>query len=92
MHAVVVKVAVHEDEELGLKYLRENIVPGVSQAPGFVAGYWVRLEGGDEGDSVIVFESEDAARGAAERIREGVSSNPGVTLKDVSVGEVVANA
>ena len=92
MHAVVVKVAVHEDEELGLQYLRENIVPGVSQAPGFVAGYWVRLEGGDEGNSVIVFESEDAARGAAERIGEGVSSNPGVTLKDVSVGEVVANA
>ncbi len=92
MHAVVVKVAVHDDEELGLQYLRENIVPGVSQAPGFVAGYWVRLEGGDEGNSVIVFESEDAARGAAERIREGVSSNPGVTLKDVSVGEVVANA
>jgi len=92
MHAVVVKVAVHDDEETGLQYLRENIVPAVSQAPGFVAGYWVRLEGGDEGNSVIVFESEDAARGASERIREGVGSNPGVTLKDVSVGEVVANA
>jgi hypothetical protein len=91
MHAVVIKVSI-QDDETSLEYLRENIVPGVSQAPGFVAGYWVRLEGGDEGNAVVVFESEDAARAAAGRIREGVGSNPGVTLKDVSVGEVVANA
>jgi hypothetical protein len=64
----------------------------VTQAPGFVAGYWVRLEGGDQGNSVIVFESEDAARAAAEQIRESVGSNPGVTIDAVTVGEVVANA
>jgi hypothetical protein len=52
----------------------------------------VRLEGGDEGNSVVVFESEDAARAAADQIRENVGSNPGVTLNDVTVGEVVANA
>ena len=91
MHAVVVKVSI-QDEEPSLKYLRDDIVPGVSQAPGFVAGYWVRLEGGDEGNSVIVFESQDAARAAAAQVRESVGSNPGVTIKDVSVGEVVANA
>ena len=91
MHAVVVKVSI-QDGPAATEFLRENIVPGVSQAPGFVAGYWVRLEGGDEGNSVVVFESEDRARAAAERIRESVGSNPGVTLKDVSVGEVVANA
>ena len=91
MHAVVTKVSV-QDDETSRKFLRENIVPSVAQAPGFVAGYWVRLEGGDEGNSVAVFESEDAARTAAERVRESVDSNPGVTLRDVSVGEVVANA
>jgi hypothetical protein len=91
MHAIVTRVSV-QDAETATKNLREEIVPGVSQAPGFVAGYWVRLEGGDEGCSVIAFESEEAARAAAERVREGVRSNPGVTLKDVTVGEVVANA
>jgi heme-degrading monooxygenase HmoA len=91
MHAVVVKVSI-EDGPTATEFLREKIVPGVSQAPGFVAGYWVRLEGGDEGNSVIVFESEDAARAAAEQIRANVGSNPGVTLNDVTVGEVVANA
>ena len=91
MHAVVVKVSI-QDGPAATEFLRERIVPGVSQAPGFVAGYWVRLEGGDEGNSVIVFESEDAARAAAKQIRENTSSNPGVTLNDVTVGEVVANA
>jgi heme-degrading monooxygenase HmoA len=91
MHAVVVKVSVQEGPA-ATEFLRERVVPAVSQAPGFVAGYWVRLEGGDEGNSVIVFESEDAARAAAGQIRDSTGSNPGVTLNDVAVGEVVANA
>ena len=63
MHAVVVKVSIQEGQgPEATEFLRGTIVPRVSQAPGFVAGYWVRLEGGDEGNSVIVFESEDAAR------------------------------
>ena len=91
MHAVVVKVSV-TDAPAATEFLRENVVPNVSQAPGFVAGYWVRLEGGNEGNSMIVFESEDAARTAADQLRANIGSNPGVTLNDVSVGEVVANA
>lgn len=91
MHAVVVKVSVTEGPT-ATKFLRETVVPNVSKAPGFVAGYWVRLEGGDEGNSVIVFESEDAARAAADQMRPNIDSNPGVTLKDLTVGEVVANA
>ena len=91
MHAVVVKVSVN-DGEPATKYLREEIVPRIKEAPGLVAGYWVRLEGGDEGNSVIVFESEEQARAVSERIRGNIDDNPGVTLKDISVGEVVANA
>ena len=91
MHAVVVKVSV-QDGPTATKFLRETIVPRVSQAPGFVAGYWVRLEKGDEGNSVIVFESESAARSAAEQIQQNVGANEGVKLNDVSIGEVVANA
>jgi hypothetical protein len=91
MHAVVTRVSVQEGPA-ATDFLREKIVPGVKQAPGFVAGYWVRLEGGDEGTSVIVFESEDNARAAAAGIEENVGQNPGVTLKSVTVGEVVAQA
>jgi hypothetical protein len=90
MHAVVTKVTVTEGES-ATKYLRDEIVPRVSEVPGLVAAYWVRLEGGDEGNSVIVLESEDQARGVADQIRAATGSNPGVNLIDVSVGEVVAN-
>ena len=90
MHAVVVSVSISGDADPQevVTHLRENIVPSVSQAPGFVSGYWVRLEGGDRGRAVVVFESEDGARGA----REMIQPAPGVTLESVDIGEVVANA
>jgi hypothetical protein len=88
MHAVVVSVTINDFEQ-ARDYLRSEIVPRVKQAPGFVAGYWVHIEGG-KGRGTIVFESEDAARGAADQI----SQQPGdfVTLDSVDVGEVVERA
>ena len=68
--------------------LREQVVPGVSQAPGFVTGYWMRK--GNGGRSFVIFESEDAARAASERIRGMAPS--GVTVDEVEVREVVAHA
>lgn len=87
MHAVVVKVKVH-DVEAGVSALRDEVVPRVSQAPGFVAGYWTRKD--DSGLSMIVFDSEEAATRASEMIPEGVPE--GVTFESVEVREVVANA
>ncbi|HEX8959504.1 MAG TPA: hypothetical protein VF770_06745 [Solirubrobacterales bacterium] len=87
MHAVVVKVTVN-DPEAAESALREQVVPGVSQAPGFVAGYWTRKD--NTGLSMVVFESEDAARGMGDRIGEIVPD--AVTLEDVEVREVVASA
>ncbi|TMK97906.1 MAG: hypothetical protein E6G34_09465 [Actinobacteria bacterium] len=89
MHAVITKVTIN-DRATAEGYLREQVVPNAQQAPGFVAGYWVRTEG--EGRGVIVFDSEDSARAASERIRERIGGNPGATLVGVSVGEVVASA
>jgi hypothetical protein len=88
MHAVVVNVTVN-DFEAGLANLRGEVVPRVSQAPGFVAGYWLRPVD-DKGLGVIVFESEEAARGVADKIEPPPSGE--VTLDSVDVREVVANA
>lgn len=90
MHAIVVSVSVSgdADPQETVTHLREKVVPAVSQAPGFVAGYWVRLEGGDQGRATIVFDSEDAARSA----RDLIQPAPGVTIESVDVGEVLANA
>ncbi len=87
MHAVVVRVTI-QDQETANKLLHEQVVPQVSQAPGFVTGYWTRKD--DAGLSIVVFESEDAARAASERVRGMVPE--AVTLEDVEVREVVANA
>jgi hypothetical protein len=67
MHAVVVRVSI-SDVESAQKGLEEVVVPRVSQAPGFVAGYWTRSDDGSNGQSMIVFDSEDAARTVADRL------------------------
>ena len=65
MHAVFVKVSI-SDVEGSVKELRETVVPRfTSQLPGFVAGYWTRSGDGSNGRSLVVFESEEAARTAA---------------------------
>ena len=89
MHAVVVRVSI-TDPENAQKELNERVVPFVSQAPGFVAGYWTRADDGSNGVSMLVFESEDAARNAAERIPGQVPQ--GVTFESAEVREVIANA
>ena len=55
-----------------------------------MAGYWVRLEGGDQGRSTVVFESDDAARSWADQMSG--QAPKGVTIDSVNLGEVVANA
>ncbi len=87
MHAVVVRVTL-KDVEGAQDQLRNEVVPQVSQAPGFVNGYWTRK--GETGLSMILFESEEAANSAAERIPSTVPDS--VDLEGVEVREVVANA
>ena len=87
MHGVVVKVTL-KDQETARNALREQVVPRVSQAPGFVTGYWLRKD--DSGLSFLIFESEEAARAMSEQIE---SPNPdAVTIDEVEVREVEANA
>jgi heme-degrading monooxygenase HmoA len=87
MHAVVVNVTI-TDPEASEVVLREQVVPRVSQAPGFVAGYWTRK--GNGGLSMSVWESEDAANTASEMVRSVAPE--GVTVDSVEVREVVASA
>ncbi len=87
MHAVAVTVTIN-DRDAAEKQLHEQTVPGVSHAPGFVSGVWARKD--DSGMSMVVFESEEAANGAAERIPSMITD--AVTLENVEVREVVARA
>ena len=88
MHAVFVTSRVR-DFEGARQELHERVVPTVSQAPGFVAGYWIAPTGqSGKGNAVMVFESEDAAREASERF----DPPSGVEVESIEVREVVAHA
>jgi heme-degrading monooxygenase HmoA len=87
MHAVVVNVTI-SDEEGSEVALREQVVPRISQVPGFVAGYWTRK--GNGGLSMSVWESENAATAASEMVRSVAPE--GVSVDSVEVREVVASA
>jgi hypothetical protein len=87
MHAVVVRVTV-TDREGSEQRLRDEVVPQVSRAPGFQAGYWTRE--GDSGLSMVIFDSEENARAAADRVPTMIPVD--VNLEGVEVREVVASA
>jgi len=86
MHAVVVEVDI-DDADAARQGL-VDVVSNLRAAPGFVAGYWIRLDDG-HGTSVVVFESEAQARATAPQA-DGTA--PGVTMTSVEIGEVLASA
>jgi hypothetical protein len=88
VHAVVVRVTLR-DRDAAQRRLREEIVPRVSQAPGFVTGHWTWKD--DTGLSLVVFNSEDEATAMSEQVRNMINDEE-VTLEGVEVREVVAHA
>ena len=92
MHAVVVKVNVG-DPETAQQSLRDQVIPHMSMTSGFVNGFWTRSDDGHNGLSMIVYDSEESARHAAEMIQGPDARRPEtVTLESVEVREVVGNA
>jgi hypothetical protein len=89
MHAVVGSVTIN-DFERGLPVLRETVIPRVKGVPGLVGAYWLRSQD-NRGMSVILFDSEDAARALAETLRSEGPPTDAVTMDTVEVREVVAH-
>jgi hypothetical protein len=87
MHAVIVKLTIN-DPQAAEKALHAQLVPRVSQAPGFVAGYWTTKD--DTALSMFMFDTEQAADGMSQQARTGVPA--GVTLDGIEVREVAAYA
>jgi hypothetical protein len=89
MHAVVTKATIN-DLQRGRQVLKEEGIPRLQQAPGFVAGNWVAL---DErtGTGMMIFESEEAAQAAAEQIKANPPAGDAVTINSIEIGEVVGH-
>lgn len=76
--------------------LHEQIVPMVSQSPGFVAGYWMGDQVTSKTYTTILFEDEAAARRfeafvAGDEAREN-QERAGVRNESLTVVEVLAEA
>jgi hypothetical protein len=93
MHACVTRVTIHNADHTR-EMLTSRIVPQTSGAPGFKAGYWTwNTDGGQlNGLAMMMFDSEENARAAGDRISAAANSSDDVTLDSVEVREVVASA
>ena len=94
MHALVTRVTIHNAEKTR-EALDSQVVPGVSGAPGFKTGYWTWSTdaGGLNGLAMMIFDSEEQARAAGDRVSAVAdSAADDVTLDSVEVREVVASA
>jgi hypothetical protein len=90
MHAAVVTANIPGGAtDARVANLKKNIVPMVSSAPGFVAGYWLEPLG-DKGLSVVIFKDEAAAKAAAPP--PGTDMGEGVTIESVEFRAVLGNA
>jgi hypothetical protein len=87
MHAVVVNLTI-TDAEAAARALHQQLVPGVSRAPGFVTGYWTTKA--NTALSIFIFQTEEAANRMSEQAAAAVPT--GVLLDEIEVREVVAHA
>jgi len=90
MHAALVRLTVDpEQAPAAAEALMSDILPRVRSAPGFVAGYWLEPADG-EGFSVVLFETEQQARGAAPPLSSWDA--PGIAITSVEFRRVAAVA
>ena len=87
MYAVVIKATITDQDALPTEL--SDLVPMVSSAPGFVAGYWVLL-GQNQGISILLFDAED--RASIQALATTVAGSDAATIDSVEVGEVRAQA
>jgi hypothetical protein len=87
MHAVVIKATITDRDALPTEL--SDLVPIVSDAPGFVGGYWILL-GQNQGLSILVFDTED--RASMQALATQVAGSDAATIDSVEVGEVWAQA
>jgi hypothetical protein len=94
MHALVLRVTIPNVDRTR-EVLNSQVVPQVSGAPGFKAGYWTWSTGGGEsnGLTMIIFDSEENARAAGNRVSAIATGAPDdVTFDGLEVREVLASA
>jgi hypothetical protein len=95
MYGVIVQMRIdrgHDDEVRAM--VEAEVVPRAWQLPGFAGGSWFQALDGDGGTAVMFFDSEETARGFADRVasRGPLVHAPVWALEGVGTYEVLARA
>ena len=86
MHAALATVSI-SDYEKARRLLHDDVLPTVTDIPGFISGYWLAPVDG-KGVEVLIFETEAEARAMADQMPPGRQVNEFVTVESVEVREV----
>ena len=89
MYAALATVSI-TDYEHARRMLHDDVLPTVTDIPGFVAGHWLAPVDGI-GMEILIFETEDEARAMAEQMPPGRQVNEYVTVESVEVREVAGS-
>jgi hypothetical protein len=93
VYAVLIEVNVAGVErEAGLTGLREQIVPAITQLPGFQSGTWLTGNDNGQGLSLTLWDTEENAQVMAERFGIGSSPQANAMVSRCEIREVAATA
>ena len=92
MHALFVTARIDSDsnEEEGLRFLKDDVLPMLKDLPGLVGGYWLATKD-SESLAVVLFENEETAKQMADIGIPQAPPAPGATFKGAEVREVIAH-
>ena len=72
--------------------MANGLLSKLRSAPGFVTGSFARSADGNNGRSMILFETEEQAKAAADSARSNIPAGSPVEIVSLEVYEVVAHA
>jgi|1185.fasta_scaffold43396_1 hypothetical protein len=89
MHAAMATVSI-SDYEQARRLLHDDVLPTVTDIPGFVSGHWFAPVDG-KGVEILIFETEDEAQAMAAQMPPGRRVNDFVTVDSIEVREVAGS-
>ena len=92
MYAMVGTSNLNFENPDGAPELANGILASLRSAPGFVTGTYARSADGKHGRSMVVFDTEEQAKAAAETARANIPTGGPVEIVSLEVYEVVAHS
>ena len=90
MYAIVGSANLDPSRAEEAEELAKNILANVSQTPGFVSGAFTRSPDGAAGRSMMIFETEEAAKAVVEKASSMIPADGPTKIDSLEVYEVVA--